>query len=201
MRVLMVEKTRRPLTDDNLGGVGETGTPRRTETDRLLLDPQPPAKEEGSPTDKRRTLLPILFCLGDKQLLAALALSLIQLLIIGTYDATLSLESTAQFDLSSDQVGFIYLALEIPPLIVAPLAGAAVDRCGPRTIGVFGYSLYAPALATMPTVGYLISLFGQQGVTYRTECPAESLRSNRVSNHSEASRIQYRRAETVQCSG
>ncbi|KAK3330045.1 major facilitator superfamily domain-containing protein [Apodospora peruviana] len=110
----------------------------------------------------RRFLPSILFHLVDPQLLVCLLLSMMQYIILGSYDSTLALElesSTSPgesrnrswngFGLPPEKVGFVYLALAIPTLVFAPVAGWAVDRFGPRIVATLGYGCFVPSLVGM----------------------------------------------------
>jgi len=144
MRVLMVER-RGAVAGCGNGGGGQT------ETDPLLL--------KSTPYVPPRTLLPILSCLSDTQLAAALFLNFIQYIILGSYDATLSMETGERFDISPEKVGFVFLALAVPVLAMSALAGWAVDKHGPRVVAMIGYGTFVPILVSVSllTSGYLFA--------------------------------------------
>jgi predicted MFS family arabinose efflux permease len=139
LRVLMVERPREAkgmLSEgDGCVGYGTVGIPACP-----LAKPKPATF---------RNPLPILSCLKDSQLLVALFTGFIQYIILGSYDSTLSMETTAQFGFSPDAVGAVFLGLAIPVLLFAPLGGWAVDRYGPRKVAMVGYACFVPALAGM----------------------------------------------------
>ncbi|KAK3382519.1 major facilitator superfamily domain-containing protein [Lasiosphaeria ovina] len=124
--------------------------------DNATLTGEPGIGTEGE-TKKKPFILPILFCLSDPQLLVAIWLSLVQFIIFGAYDATLTIQAVTEFNLTAEQVGAVYLALSLPSLVLGPMAGWAVDRFGPRRIAITGYAIYGPALALMvlPSSGLL----------------------------------------------
>ncbi|KAK0751654.1 major facilitator superfamily domain-containing protein [Schizothecium vesticola] len=116
----------------------------------LMVDrPREPVSRTRREKDKPVAMLPILSCLDDSQLVVPLILSFIQYIILGTFDSTLALEASNQFGIHPGRVGAIFLALAIPVLALAPLAGWAVDRLGPRVVAVVGFGCFAPTLAGM----------------------------------------------------
>ncbi|KAK1757847.1 putative membrane transporter protein [Echria macrotheca] len=151
MRLLMIER-RCPSPQE----LGDALTAEVTETDRLL-----PAYSEPEPIPfpaRQRLRLPILMCLTDSQLAVALALSFMQCVMLGSYDATLAMEAGDRFGLSPEQIGAVFLGLAIPVLTVAPFAGWAVDRYGPRKVAVAGFGCFVPTLSLVALLSsdYLI---------------------------------------------
>jgi MFS family permease len=140
LRLLMVERPRdvKGRIDDRDGAVNY-GT----------MDSSQLVTSASSKPARFRNPLPILTCLSDSQLVAALLLGFIQYVILGSYDSTLSMEASERFGLSPDAVGAAFLGLAIPVLVISPLAGWAVDRHGPRTVATIGYGCFVPALAGM----------------------------------------------------
>jgi hypothetical protein len=86
-----------------------------TEEEVLL----PPKKPHVTTSSKATRILPIVSCLSEKRLLVAPGLGIVQALIIATYDVTLAIEAAAQFDFSSLETGFLFLAIGR----LAPLGG------------------------------------------------------------------------------
>jgi MFS family permease len=121
-----------------------------TEADALLQDQKPNPSSSSNTT----RYLPILQCLHDSRLLAALFLTSVQALIIGTYDATLTTEAASLFAFTSLESGILFLCLGLPNLILAPLAGYAVDRFGTRPVAVTGFAFLAPSLALLRLPGH-----------------------------------------------
>jgi len=141
----MVDRPREVSVD--FPSAATTGTEQPSETDALL--PHQPVSRTRREKDKPMAMLPILSCLDDSQLVVPLILSFIQYIILGTFDSTLALEVSNQFGIHPGRVGAIFLALAIPVLALAPLAGWAVDRLGPRVVAVFGFGCFAPTLTGM----------------------------------------------------
>lgn len=139
MRVLMVERRR-----DSFPGPASCGNGGQAETDQLL-----PSSAKSTSYVAPKTLLPILSCLSNSQLAVALLLNFIQYIILGSYDATLSMEAGERFGISPDKVGFVFLALAIPVLSMSAFAGWAVDRYGPRVVAMIGYGIFVPILASV----------------------------------------------------
>lgn len=96
----------------------------------------------------------------DHRLQTALLLTVVQALIIGTHDATLTTEAANLFAFTSLESGILFLCLGLPNLIVAPLAGSAVDRFGSRKVATFGFALLAPSLALLRLPTH--QLFGRE---------------------------------------
>jgi MFS family permease len=138
----------------------QTSTDEAAEYDKLL-----PANEYdlviGNNTVRT---LPILSCLSNRRLLVSLALGFIQALIIGTYDATLTTEAAAEFEFSSSETGVLFLALSLPNLFLAPLAGWAVDKYGTKAMAVVGFGFFAPSLALLRIPGECDDLNQQQNI-------------------------------------
>ena len=145
MRALMVDRPRE-VSVDTLSAT-DSGCEQPSETDALL--PNQPMTMARREKDKPASMLPIISCLGDSQLVVPLILSFIQYIILGTFDSTLALETSKQFGIHPGRVGAIFLALAIPVLAFAPLAGWAVDRLGPRVVAIFGFGCFGPTLVGM----------------------------------------------------
>lgn len=138
----------------------QTSTDEATECDRLL-----PANEYDLMNGNNiAPALPIFSCLSNRRLLVSLALGLVQALIIGTYDATLTTEAVAEFEFSSSETGALFLALGLPNLFLAPLAGWAVDKYGTKVMAVVGFGLFAPCLAILRIPGECHNLNRQQSI-------------------------------------
>ena len=90
--------------------------------------------------------LPILYCLTDPRLLVALLLAFVQASLLGTYDATIPTQARDLFNFDSLQSGLLFIALDIPYLILGPIAGWAVDRYGTKPAAVIGFGYLVPVL-------------------------------------------------------
>ncbi|EXJ90554.1 hypothetical protein A1O1_03657 [Capronia coronata CBS 617.96] len=90
--------------------------------------------------------LPILYCLCNPRLLVALLLAFVQAFLLATFDATIPTEAQSLFDFDSLQAGLLFIALDIPYLLLGPLAGWAVDKYGTKPAAVLGFGYLVPAL-------------------------------------------------------
>lgn len=146
-----------------------SGPSDASETDPLL--PAGGANDGGSDDEQERykirgdvgsvfKALPILNCFREPRLHMAMALSLMQSLLIGALDATVPIETEFLFGFSSLKVGLIFTALMTPYLTLGRFFGQAVDRYGTRTVTTLGYLYLVPCLA-------LLGLPGQQVVSGR----------------------------------
>ena len=119
------------------------------EADTLL-----PKKEEEAyriPDGQNRAVraLPILYCLSDPRLLVALLLAFVQASLLATFDATIPTEAEALFNFDSLKSGLLFIALDIPYLILGPVAGWAVDKYGTKPAAVIGFGYLVPVLALL----------------------------------------------------
>lgn len=156
----MVDRPREVSVD--IPSAAATGIEQPSETDALL--PNQPVTGTRREKEKAVAMLPILSCLNDSQLVVPLILSFIQYIILGTFDSTLALEASDQFGIHPGRVGAIFLALAIPVLALAPLAGWAVDRLGPRVVAVVGFGCFAPSLAGMFLISFIQDMAVRFGV-------------------------------------
>jgi MFS family permease len=93
--------------------------------------------------------LPILYCLSDPRLLVALFLAFVQATLLATFDATIPLEAEGLFRFDSLKSGLLFIALDIPYLILGPVAGWAVDRYGTKPAAVLGFGYLVPTLVLL----------------------------------------------------
>lgn len=160
LRVLVIEKKVAVKYDSRaLQGQGDSsGDPLHESIDRngggseeeeLLL---PKTEDEDAyhrmPDNQRWLLrsLPILYCLSDPRLLVALLLAFVQAFLLATFDATIPTEAQSLFDFDSLQAGLLFIALDVPYLLLGPLAGWAVDKYGTKPASVLGFGYLVPAL-------------------------------------------------------
>ncbi|KAK8160933.1 hypothetical protein BKA80DRAFT_276325 [Phyllosticta citrichinensis] len=69
---------------------------------------------------------------------------------MGTFDSTLPVAAKELFGFNSLRAGLLFLSLGTFDLIVGPAAGWAVDKLGPRTVAIAGYTWLLPV-----TMGFL----------------------------------------------
>ena len=160
MRILVIEKKVAARYDQSLAkaqnprdhGSREEGTETRdgaSEEEPLL-----PKKEEDHyciPEGQNKLVrsLPILYCLSDPRLLVALLLAFVQATLLATFDATIPTEAQSLFDFDSLSAGLLFIALDIPYLILGPIAGWAVDKYGTKPAAVLGFGFLVPALVLL----------------------------------------------------
>ena len=164
MRILVIEKktaakyiltdrqtaTRHPAsqTDEN----GDDNPEDLNESSALL-----PGKETEPftiPPNQNPLIhaLPILYTLTSPRLLTALLLAFVQATLLSTFDATIPTTAQSLFSFSSLNAGLLFIPLDIPYLLLGPLAGWAVDKYGPRPAAVlaFGWLTVSLALLRLP---------------------------------------------------
>lgn len=79
----------------------------------------------------------------------ALVLAFVQASLIALFDATIPTEAQELFDFSSLQAGLLFIATDVPYLILGPLGGWAVDRFGTKPVAVIGFAYLVPTLVLL----------------------------------------------------
>lgn len=99
--------------------------------------------------------LPILYCLSDPRVAVALFLAFVQAATLAQFDATIPTEAKSLLGFSSLEAGLLFIALDVPYLILGPVAGWAVDKYGTKPAAVLGFAYLVPALTLLrlPTAG------------------------------------------------
>lgn len=131
--------TRNQNNEDHEPGEEEALLPKMEEADYKIPDGQ----------NRLVRTLPILYCLTDPRLLVALLLSFVQAALLATFDATIPTEADGLFDFDSLKAGLLFIALDIPYLLLGPVAGWAVDKYGTKPAAVLGFGYLAPALVLL----------------------------------------------------
>ncbi|KAI0530015.1 major facilitator superfamily domain-containing protein [Xylaria digitata] len=90
--------------------------------------------------------LPILICLKSPRLLMSLCLAFVQASLLAVYDATIPTEAQTLFHFSPLKAGLLFIALDVPYLLLGPVAGWAVDRYGTKRTAVIGFGWMVPVL-------------------------------------------------------
>lgn len=90
--------------------------------------------------------------LKSPQILAALWGVAVQVTIVASFDAVLTVFLEDTFGWSSLDVGLAFLALALPVTILGPVAGTISDHIGPRWPAVMGCLLTAPPLVLMQLI-------------------------------------------------
>ncbi|ETS85443.1 hypothetical protein PFICI_03468 [Pestalotiopsis fici W106-1] len=111
-------------------------------------------KIKHEPSELVRSI-PILYCLRNPRLVMALVLSLVQATLLAVFDATVPTEAQTLFGFNSLKAGLLFIALDIPYLVLGPIAGWAVDKYGTKPAAVFGFAWLVPMLVLLrlPTEG------------------------------------------------
>ena len=90
--------------------------------------------------------LPIFACFKSPRLVMGLGLAFVQAALLAVYDATIPTEALSLFQFSSLKAGLIFIALDVPYLLLGPIAGWAVDRHGTKLAAVIGFGWMVPVL-------------------------------------------------------
>ncbi|KAI1763126.1 MFS transporter-like protein [Hypoxylon sp. FL1150] len=126
----------------------ENNPEEATESDRLLPgkdDDEETYKITHEPNRLIRTM-PILVCFRSPRLLMGFTLAFVQAALLGVFDATVPTEAQSLFHFTSLQAGLLFIALDIPYLVMGPVGGWAVDRYGAKFAAVVGFGYLVPVL-------------------------------------------------------
>ena len=152
MRLLLIEKKVSAKYDSDDGDVDaqtEDGDTEETHEDTEEV-PLLGKEKDGYkvPPDQPKVIrgFPLLYCLRDPQLLTALLLAFVQASLLSSFDATVPTEATGLFGFDSLNAGLLFIALDIPYLILGPLAGWSVDKYGTKPAAVIGFGYLTPVL-------------------------------------------------------
>jgi MFS family permease len=115
------------------------------ETTLLRKDEASAYKIPGELPPVVRTL-PILYCLRNPRLLVALLLAFVQASLLAMFDATIPTEASDLLGFNSLKSGLLFIALDIPYLVLGPVAGWAVDKYGTKPAAVVGFGYLVPVL-------------------------------------------------------
>jgi len=165
MRLLVVEKkvAARYISESDISANPRDHNSRQEDGDDEEANEQTEllaTKDEGAfkvPNGQNKIIrgLPILYCLSNPRVAVALLLSFVQAATLAMFDATIPTEAQSLLDVSSLQAGLLFIALDVPYLLLGPIAGWSVDKYGTKPAAVFGFSYLVPTLALLrlPTVG------------------------------------------------
>ncbi|KAI0389936.1 MFS general substrate transporter [Xylariaceae sp. FL0594] len=92
---------------------------------------------------------PILACFRNPRVAMSMALAFVQACLLAVYDATIPTEAQSLFGFTSLQAGLLFIALDVPYLLLGPFAGWAVDRFGTKPAAVLGFGWMVPALVLL----------------------------------------------------
>lgn len=93
--------------------------------------------------------LPVLYCLSNPRVAVALLLSFVQASLLAMFDATIPTEASSLLGFSSLESGLLFIALDIPYLLLGPVAGWAVDKYGTKPAAVIGFGYLVPVLVLL----------------------------------------------------
>ena len=93
--------------------------------------------------------LPITICFRSPRLVVALLMALVQASLLALFDATIPTEAKDLLGFSSLEAGLLFVATDVPYLVLGPLAGWAVDRYGTKPAAVLGFTYLVPTLALL----------------------------------------------------
>lgn len=82
----------------------------------------------------------------DSRLLVALLVTFYHACLVGTFNATIPIHVQRTFQMTSLDSGLLFIAIEVPYMVLGPIVGRAVDRSGPRNCATLGNLLLVPAL-------------------------------------------------------
>ncbi|KAI1743873.1 major facilitator superfamily domain-containing protein [Xylaria scruposa] len=128
------------LDEDN-----EEANHEASEEDALLPKEDEAYKIRETPNKLVRAL-PILICFKNPRLFMSLCLAFVQAALLAVYDATIPTEAQSLFRFSPLKAGLIFIALDVPYLLLGPIAGWAVDRYGTKPAAVIGFGWMVPSL-------------------------------------------------------
>ena len=141
MRVLVIEKK-----------VASKHIPEEREADER----QPLLKhdEHEIPPDQPDWIraAPLLYCFKSPNLVAAQFLTLVQAILVGSFDATIPTTAQSIFDFTPLTAGLLFIPIAFSDLLVGPLAGWTVDHFGPKPAAVLGYIFLIPVLVCLRLV-------------------------------------------------
>lgn len=171
MRLLVVEKkvaARYGLSDASTnprdhGSRGDSVDAEDADEETALLGRKEQADfkvPEGQ--NKVVRTLPVLYCLSNPRVAVALLLSFVQASTLAMFDATIPTEASSLLGFSSLEAGLLFIALDIPYLLLGPVAGWAVDKYGTKPAAVLGFGYLVPVLVLLrlPSEGIV---HGQKG--------------------------------------
>jgi len=93
--------------------------------------------------------VPIIYTLRNPRLLTAQLVSGMQAVVIAVFESTVPTESQDLFGFPSMKVGFLFIPLVLPYLLLGGLGGRAVDKYGGRIISTIGYAYIAIPLVLL----------------------------------------------------
>ena len=127
----------------------EEGDDEEANEENALLPKQEDEYKVPEGQSKVVQSLPILYCLSNPRLLLSFLLLFVQAALIATFDATIPTEAQDLFNFDSLKSGLLFIALDIPYLLLGPVAGWSVDKYGTKPAAVIGFGFLVPALVLL----------------------------------------------------
>ncbi|KAI0179834.1 MFS transporter-like protein [Hypoxylon sp. FL1284] len=93
--------------------------------------------------------IPILVCFRSPRLLVGFGLAFVQATLLAVFDATVPTEAQSLFNFTSLKAGLLFIALDVPYLVMGPVGGWAVDRYGTKFAAVAGFGYLVPVLVLL----------------------------------------------------
>jgi len=91
-------------------------------------------------------IAPIIPCFANPSLLTSQWLALVQGIILGSADATVTTVSRELFGFDSMKAGLLFLPIGLVDLFVGPIAGWIIDRRGTKLVSVVAFVYLTPVL-------------------------------------------------------
>ena len=98
-------------------------------------------------------MFPILSCLQNSSLIAALVVGFVQGTLLGSIDATLPIVSQEWYGFSSLHAGLMFIPIGLANLLLGPVLGWCVDRFGTKNMAVLLYTYLVPVLILFRILG------------------------------------------------
>lgn len=159
MRLLIIEKkTAEIYRVEQKRSDDESASPNSEPTEDSPLLPNSEQEEIGEdlsayilPPHQSKLLkqVPILACLKNPGILAAFLVGSVQAALLGAFDATIPTVALEYYNFNSLQSGLLFLSLGIPTLLLGPLAGYWVDRCGTKPAATLSFLYLIPFLVLL----------------------------------------------------
>jgi MFS family permease len=149
---LLTDSTANPQSS-GVSNDGDEEAQEAAEDDPLMpANGDNPYKIHLKPSSVIRTF-PFLYCFRNPRVCTAFFLSFIQATLLGAFDATLPTESQDSFGFTSLQTGLLFIAQEVPYLVLGPVAGWSVDKYGTKPAAVLGFAYLCPVLVLLRLPG------------------------------------------------
>jgi MFS family permease len=153
MRFVMIEKkTAKKYNIDDGNSTTSTEQDEESGEDSPLLAKKYDDEEAWKiPKDQPWLIqkVPIIYTLRNPRLLTAQLVSGMQAVIISVFESTVPTESQDLFGFPSMKVGFLFIPLLLPYLLLGGLGGRAVDKYGGRIVSTIGYGYIAIPLVLL----------------------------------------------------